>query len=450
MNTTIGAISTPLMTGGIGVVRVSGDEAVDICDRVFSGKRKLCNLSGYEAAFGCVIKSDEIIDECVALVFRAPHSYTGEDVVELSCHGGVYVIQQVLDAVLKAGATAAKPGEFTKRAFLNGKIDLTRAEAVADIISAQGKASLSAAVAMKEGTLYSLCTEVSEILKKILSSLCAWADFPDEDVPFVENGEIEEVLEKALDKLKKLTETYPGAAATKEGLKVAVAGKPNAGKSSLMNILCGKDRSIVTEIPGTTRDVVEDTAELGGVVLRLFDTAGIRDTDDRIEALGVIKSKTAISSADIVLFVSDGAAPLCDEDKEILSLIGDKPCLCIVNKTDLGTVVDDKSFYGKPTVYVSATTGEGLDNMISKIKDILSMYSFDPSSAYIANARQLECANRCISNLKQGLNDVQIGQTFDIITISIENGLQDLYLLTGEVASEEVIDQVFSRFCVGK
>ena len=449
-STTVAAIATPLVTGGIGIVRISGPDAITIADKVFRGSRKLCDLKGYEACFGHVYSGEEKLDECVALVFRAPRSFTGENVAELSCHGGVYVVQQVLSAVLQAGALPAGAGEFTRRAFYNGKIDLTKAEAIADIISADGKAALAAAVSMKDGALYKLCGDIAGRLTTLLGSLAAWADFPDEDIPFVDDDDIAQTLLHAKSALEKLEETYPAVTAVKGGVSVAVAGKPNAGKSSLLNRLCGKDRSIVTHIAGTTRDVVEETVEVGGITLRLFDTAGIRDTDDEIEAMGVQRSRRAIETSDLVLFVADGGKPMDEEDKEILAAIGDKPCICVLNKSDLPQMVEASQFGDHPAVQISAATGDGMEELTAQLTNLLKAYAFDPSAPLIANARQLACVKGALAAVEQAQLDLRFGQTYDIITVSIESALEHLLTLTGQQVSETIIDDVFSRFCVGK
>ncbi|MBQ2568823.1 MAG: tRNA uridine-5-carboxymethylaminomethyl(34) synthesis GTPase MnmE, partial [Ruminococcus sp.] len=315
-NSTIAAISTAQGEGGIGVIRISGTDATAVADRVFQNirHRKLSDMSGYTAAFGKIIKDGEELDEAVALVFRAPHSYTGEDVVELSCHGGIYITQQVLRAVLEAGAKPAQAGEFTKRAFLNGKIDLTEAEAVIDIISAKNRSAARAALSVKEGALRRRITQVKDDLLALAAHLSAWADYPEEDIAEVTDEMILTVCKSAEAALSRLLATYDSGQAVKQGIDTVIAGRPNVGKSTLMNLLSGYEKSIVTAIPGTTRDIVEDTVVAGDVMLRLSDTAGLRDTDDAVEKIGVDRAKQRLEQCGLLLAVFDNSRALEDFD----------------------------------------------------------------------------------------------------------------------------------------
>ena len=334
---TVAAISTAQGEGGIGVIRISGDNALQIADKIFnsiSGK-KVTEMKGYTASFGKIFENGEDIDEAVALVFKAPHSYTGEDVVELSCHGGLYITKRVLRAVLNAGAAPAQAGEFTKRAFLNGKIDLTEAEAVIDIISAKSRGAARAALCVKEGALRKKIDGVKNDLLSQAAHLSAWADYPEEDIAEVTVDSVIETCDSAIKCLQSLLDSYDCGQTVKKGIDTVIAGRPNVGKSTIMNLLSGYEKSIVTDIPGTTRDIVEDTVTVGDVVLNLSDTAGLRDTDDAVEKIGVDRARKRLEQCGLLLAVFDNSRELDEDDYNLIESAKSVPSIAVINKTDL-------------------------------------------------------------------------------------------------------------------
>ena len=451
---TIAAISTGQAAGGIGIVRISGENALNIADRIFKSVSglKLNELSGYRAALGTVFLEEKPVDEAIATVFRAPKSYTGEDVVELSCHGGLYVTRQVLRAALSAGAVAAEPGEFTKRAFLNGKMDLTKAEAVMSIISAQGEQAKAAALGTLDGLLYRKISGVSGELKGLAASLAAWVDYPDEEIEDLPDDKILSVLENAASSLSDLIARFDSGRAVLEGVDTAIVGKPNVGKSTLMNLLTGTEKSIVTEIAGTTRDIVEETAVVGGVVLRLCDTAGLRETDDKVESIGVARAKQKLETATLILAVFDASAPLEEQDKALFPLCKEKHAIAIVNKTDLPTKLDTKildTVFNK-VVYISAKENNGLQSLEQAIADVLGTAAFDSSAATLMNERQLACCSAALDAVKEAHDALSSGVTRDAVQVCVDSAIESLGTLTGERATESVVNEIFSRFCVGK
>ena len=453
-NTTIAAISTAQGEGGIGVIRVSGDGAIEIADKVFKNinNKKLCDMKGYTAAFGSIIFEGEKLDEAVALVFRAPHSYTGEDVVELSCHGGMYITKQVLRAVLQAGAVPAQAGEFTKRAFLNGKVDLTEAEAVIDIISAKSRSAARSAICVKEGALRKKITAVKDELLSLTAHLSAWADYPEEDIAEVSEEDILVTCEKAEITLKRLLDTYDSGQAVKQGIDTVIAGRPNVGKSTLMNLLSGTEKSIVTDIPGTTRDVVEDTVLVGDVILRLSDTAGLRNTDDAVEKIGVERARKKLSQCGLLLAVFDNSRELDSDDLELIEMSKEVPTVAIINKTDLEAKLDVNKIKSNISniIYVSAANGEGREDIIKAVEKIAGTGNLNPSEGILSNERQRNNVYNALSSVREAKAAVDMGMTFDAVTVSLEDAISELLEMTGEKTSDEVIDRVFHNFCVGK
>lgn len=453
-NSTIAAISTAQGAGGIGVIRISGDKAVDIADKIFksSGKKRLCDFDGYRASFGSVYDGDEKIDEAVALVFRAPHSYTGEDVVEISCHGGIYLTKQVLRTVFNAGAKPAQPGEFTKRAYLNGKMDLTESESVMNLISAKSKAAARAALSSKEGNLRKKIDSLAVRLINIGAHISAWVDFPEEDVPEIENEALISDFSVVNSELNKLVKNYDAGKAVTQGIDTVIAGRPNVGKSTLMNFLSGSDRSIVTDIPGTTRDVIEETVVVGNVVLRLSDTAGLRETDNVVEKIGVERTREKIRSCGLVLAVFDASQPLDSDDAQLLEEIKDMPAIALINKTDIckSNDIDFISRYVNNVVEISAKQGKGLTLLAENVEKVCSTADFNPSDPLIANERQLYQVKNAIIAIEECINALNTGFGLDAVAVALNDAIDSLNEVTGKKAADSVIDAVFENFCVGK
>ena len=416
-NVTIAAISTAQGEGGIGVIRISGDRAIEIADAVFKNinGKKLADMKGYTAAYGSILYENEKLDEAVALVFRAPHSYTGENVVELSCHGGIYITRQVLRAVLEAGAKPAEAGEFTKRAFLNGKLDLTEAEAVMDIISAKSRSAARSALSVKDGALRRKINGVKDDLLSIAAHLSAWADYPEEDIAEVTDEMIFDSCDKAITTLSYLLDTYDMGQAVKQGIDTVIAGRPNVGKSTLMNLLSGYEKSIVTDIPGTTRDVVEDTVLVGNVLLRLSDTAGLRDTDDKVEKIGVDRTKKRLEQCGLLLAVFDNSRELDDDDMQLLETAAQVPTIAIINKTDLENQLDISVIESKVKniITISAARGEGREAIIEAVEKIAGTDRLNPSEGILSNERQRANVRNALASVREAKAALEMGMTYD-------------------------------------
>lgn len=450
----IAAISTPLGTGGVGIIRISGKNATEIADRIFvsvNGK-KLSSSKGYRAYFGRIFDGETAVDEVVCLVFRAPHSYTGEDVVEINCHGGVVLLKKILRLVLQNGAQAAAPGEFTKRAFLNGKLDLSEAESVMTLISAQGEQGANAAFNQLEGSLSRKIEKINSSLLSLAAHIAAWVDYPDDEIEELGNNELYSTIYNAHLELCALLSNFDSGMAVTNGVDAAIVGKPNVGKSTLMNLLMGYDRSIVTEIEGTTRDVVEETVNLNGCILRISDTAGMRETGDIVEKLGVERSRKKLERAAIVFAVFDLSKPLSDEDKELIDECKDKNVIPIINKTDLEPRLDVDYIKNKldSPLFISAKSGDGYNELCDRVAELMGTKNFDTTSAMLVNERQRICCQKASDALKDALEALNIGLTPDAIGVCIDDAIAALLELTGQKASEAVVDEVFKQFCVGK
>ncbi len=453
MEKTIAAISTPLAVGGISVIRISGKEAIAVGEKVFSPHSgvPLSKMKGYRAAYGKLMDGEKEVDEGIATVFLAPHSYTGEDVVELSCHGGLFVTKKVLRLVLDAGAVLAQAGEFTKRAFENGKMTLTQAEGVLDMIQAENENALKAAKSAMDGTLYRKIRSISDGIVSVIGSIAAYLDYPEEDMDPLALSQIREGFCAARDALSALILDFDKGKLLRDGIDTVIVGKPNVGKSTLMNLLSQRERSIVTDIPGTTRDVVEERISLGNLTLNLADTAGLRQTDNPVEQIGVELAKKRVETASLILAVFDGSEDLSKEDDALWKQLNGLPVIAVVNKTDLRDVLSQKLQEHFPLVVsISAKEGTGKEALTQAISSFLSLTSLTGNEAFLFNERQLSAAKQALGALDETIATIDNGFPLDAIALDGENALDALLALSGEKVSERVVEEIFSHFCVGK
>lgn len=449
MSKTIAALSTA-SGGAISVIRVSGDDALEICDKVFKSvsSKSLCGSKGYTAHFGYIYNKGIKTDEAVALVFKAPNSYTGEDTAELSVHGGRVAESNCLTALYEAGAVPAKAGEFTKRAFLNGKLDLTEAESVLGIITATSQYDMKLQLSAKGGAISGAVKEIRDLLVSSAGDIAAYSDFPEEDIPNINADSIKSKLVSSADRIEKLIKTFSAGQVLHRGVRTAIAGKPNAGKSTLMNLLCGTERSIVTDIAGTTRDIIEQAVMCGDIPLVLYDTAGLHETDDTVERVGIRRAEECIDSAQLVLAVFDGSEDLTDADRALIKMLADKTAIAVVNKSDLESKNNDYS--PLRAVTVSAKTGDGRAELEKAIAEVTGAAYLDPDSAVLATERQHDCAVSALNSLKEAISTIEKGFTLDAAGVYIDDAVDHILSLTGERVSDKVAEDVFSRFCIGK
>ena len=458
---TIAAISTPYGKGGIAVLRVSGEEAVSIAEKVFApaGGKSLSENESNKAIYGNIYEVScgerRQIDDGIAVIFRAPRSFTGEDIVEISCHGGILVTQKVLSALLSAGARPALPGEFTKRAFINGKMTLTSAEALGDLLEAQTDEQISLARSNMRGSLSGEVKQIYDSLGNVLAAIFAHIDYPDEDLADISHGEMLSVAEENLAKLKKLASTYSTGRAVMSGIPTVILGKTNAGKSSLYNKIVGRDAAIVTDIEGTTRDVLTETAKLGRVILRLSDTAGLRESGDTVEQIGIDRARAAAESAELILAVFDGSRVPDEKDAEFIkyldALSGVK--VAVINKSDLGAMPEVTALVSgfEYICPLSASSGEGFDALESLIEKIYIDDKLDTGNdAIISNARQSAAVNSAIEALEIAIDAIEGELPLEICCAEVENTLSALGELDGRTVSEDIVSRIFANFCVGK
>lgn len=455
---TIVAISTTIGNGGIGIIRMSGKESFKILEKIFKPKNnKLDDIKGYNIKFGHIIDSetDEVIDEVLVSFFKSPKSYTTEDMCEINSHGGMIVQKLILEQCLKNGANLAEPGEFTKRAFLNGRIDLSQAESVIDLINSKTEKEAKASITQLEGRLSKKIEEIRRDLLDIMSDIEATIDYPEYDIEEVTNNRAIKDLDSILEKLKVLEKSFETGKILKEGIKTIIIGKPNAGKSSLLNLVLDEERAIVSDIAGTTRDTIEEYINLKGIPLKLIDTAGIRDTSDKIEEIGVNKSIDLINKADLIISIFDNSKELEKEDYKILELIKNKNSIIVLNKNDLGKhVLDDKEEILNlqiPIIKMSTKLGDGIQDLYDAINNMFNMGDIESdNSMVITNARHKNQIKKAEYNIKQSIDTIMQNLPIDIIGIYIKEALNDLGTITGQNVSEDIINEIFSKFCLGK
>ena len=454
---TICAVATAKGEGGIGIIRISGNNAQLVAAKVFraaSGK-DLAEYKSYQAVYGHIVAGDgQIVDEAIALIMRGPHSYTCEDVVELQCHGGMMPLRKTLQLTYEAGARPAERGEFTKRAFLNGRLDLTQAQAVMDVISAKTEKSLAMAEGHLNGYFSQLINDLRHNILGMIAHLEAAIDFPEDEVDEVVIDDVEKNIVAVRSQLRKLLQTVHTGRILRDGLMTAIIGKPNVGKSSLLNAMLREKRAIVTDIPGTTRDSIEEYVNIGGMPLRIIDTAGIRTTDDVVEKIGVDKSKDYIEKADLILALFDGSKPLGTEDEAIIALLKEHEALILLNKADLELQVSKEELEQKtalPVITLSTVTEHGLDELTKAITAKAYLGSNDGEEGYFVNdERQADILRKTDSHLKAALETIGSDMGLDFISIDLRSAWEKLGELTGDTVGEDIIDEIFAKFCIGK
>lgn len=454
---TIAAIATAMGNSGIGIVRISGDEAIAVADRVFktkNGKKKLAGEKSHTIHYGFICDGDEIIDEVLVMLMRGPRSFTAEDTVEIDCHGGMLVTRKILETVLKAGARIAEPGEFTKRAFLNGRIDLSQAEAVIDVINSKNEYALRSSVEQLRG---SVSKKIKELREKILYEIAFIESALDDPEHISLDGyrdKLYGVAEEAEKELTKLIRSSSNGRVISEGIKTVILGKPNAGKSSLMNVLVGEDRAIVTDIAGTTRDILEEHISLQGISLNIVDTAGIRNTDDVVEKIGVSRAMDAAEDADLIIYVVDGSRDLDENDRQIMNFIHDRKAVVLLNKSDLEPVVSVEEITeasGHPVIAVSAKEETGIDRLEEEIKSMFYEGEIDfNDQVMITNVRHAKALKEALESIRMVKQSIEEGMPEDFYSIDLMNAYEKLGLIVGESVEDDLVNEIFSKFCMGK
>ncbi len=452
---TIAAITTPMVQSAVGIVRISGPDAVRVAGAVFSctGKKTLAQTASHKLVYGTVHEPDgRALDHCLCAVMRAPHSYTGEDVAELFCHGSPVVLARVLALLLCSGARMALPGEYTRRAFLNGRLDLAQAEAVIDLISAQTEEAARSAAAQLDGTISVQISDSYRALAGAAAHFQAGVDYPEEDIDAFELSALRQTLHTHAQKLHALAATFERGSVLRDGVPCAIIGKPNVGKSSLLNALLGFERAIVTQHPGTTRDTLEECVKLGGVLLRLTDTAGIRETGDDIEAMGVSRAQSAARGARLVLLVLDSSRPLDEDDLAVVSLAEGRQSVVLINKSDLPAQLDAAEISRRfpDAIRLSAKTGQGLDALEACIGALYHAQPMQADGSLLTNARHASLVERAAGALDSAAAALDCGMTADVVLTDVEDALEALGEITGVQVPQDILERIFSRFCVGK
>lgn len=454
---TIAAIATAMTVSGIGIIRVSGEEALEIAGKVYrskNGKNDIRKSESHKIHYGFIYDGEEMIDEVLVMVMKGPRSYTGEDTVEIDCHGGILAMRKVLEAVIRAGARPAEPGEFTKRAFLNGRIDLSQAEAVMDVINAKNEYALKSSMSQLKGAVLKSIKEIRNSIIYHIAYIESALDDPEHISIDGYGEELSDVIKEQKQKIRRLIDSFSEGKMIREGIKTVIVGKPNAGKSSLLNCLVGEEKAIVTDIAGTTRDVLEETIVLQGISLKMMDTAGIRKTEDAVEKIGVERARTYAKEADLILYVVDSSTELDENDQEILKLLEDKKAIVLLNKSDLEPMVTRERLSqktGKPIISISAKEEKGVEELEKQIKEMFFQgeLSFN-DEVYITNARHKKALEDAWKSLEMVENSISMGMPEDFFSIDLMNAYEALGSITGEVVGEDLVNEIFSKFCTGK
>lgn len=454
---TIAAIATAMTPSGIGIIRISGDDSFELIDKIYkskSGKKLLSQCDSHTVHYGFIYDGDEKIDEVMVLIMRAPNTYTREDTIEIDCHGGVFVMKRILETVIKYGARPAEPGEFTKRAFLNGRIDLSQAESVIDVINSKNEFALKNSLSQLNGAVLDSIKQIREVLLHEIAFIESALDDPEHISLDSYPQKLLLIVDNQIKSIDKLLKSSDNGRILKEGINTVIVGKPNAGKSSLLNILVGADRAIVTDIAGTTRDVLEEQINLDGITLNLVDTAGIRDTDDIVEKIGVDRAKQYADSADLIIYVIDSSTELDDNDFSIIDILKDKNAIVLLNKSDLCTITTEdivKKYLDKPVIYISAKDRMGIDELESKISEMFlhGQVSFN-DEVYITNIRHKNSLTEALNSLKLVVESINNDMPEDFYSIDLMNAYEELGLIIGEAVEDDLMQEIFSKFCMGK
>lgn len=455
---TIAAISTAQGAGGIGIIRISGDRAFEIASKIFKGKKPFEEIKSHTINFGRIVRPEngEVVDEVLLTKMKKPNTFTREDIVEINCHGGIIVVKTILELLLKLGSRLAEPGEFTKRAFLNGRMDLSQAEAVIDIINAKTEASTKAAVDQLEGRLSRKIKEVRGKLIELIAHIEVTVDYPEHDIEEITGEKVYQDALQIQESLNKLLQGFEKGRIIREGLSLVIIGRPNVGKSSLLNELAGKNKAIVTDIPGTTRDIIEEYINVNGIPVKITDTAGIRETEDVVEKIGVEKAKKALENADLIVIMVDASAGISEEDLEIARQVGDRKFILLVNKVDIAAVseVDSivKQFEGASKIIrTSIKEGVGIEELENTIEQMFTKGEINTENdILVTNVRHKDLIEKALASIKDACTAYEAGMPLDCITIDIKNAAEYLGQVTGESVNEDIMHEIFSRFCIGK